>query len=511
MSFGVGVGDFLAVGRLVLDLYNACKDAPGEFQEICRELSSIHTVLSGLATQAQDPSSLLIKQGRERIPEWTKIQENLEFTLGELEDMVKRYYKMGKNAWMRMQFGRENLLGLKGRLGFHLNVINAFVGSLSLSALGRMEPALGRIEVLLRDSVKEERKGNKVPTVLSAYENNDEVSWERVEMDLALEGVSKQEFEKNKERIKELMAWVVEHGADLSALEEVGVGDSVSQTGSGETSVQKEQAPELTPNGKHEKPNANQLEVIEVWSKKARPRRGARGLIATEKQTEESGLWKMTGRLFSAAKAGGRKYTYNARAIEDYKSQRPNELSYKKDETIEVAPSSGGWWPARNQDGKRGIISSDSFVLDSEILREDIPTKPLLSRFRNKLDTEDENLYPVFYYGETQAKAWARETYVPYPDCTNDLPFQKHEFLELSTTDGLWMMGRNKEGEVGIVPYDHLAILWYKDVPSHVKISAKDDQGKWSYKKISVNALRNNEDGVFDKFLSREAIMKRWG
>ncbi|KAH9205847.1 hypothetical protein DL95DRAFT_267280, partial [Leptodontidium sp. 2 PMI_412] len=128
MSFGVGVGDFLAVGRLVLDLYNACKDAPGEFQEICRELSSIHTVLSGLATQAQDPTSL--------------------------------------------------------------------------SALGRMEPALGRIEVMLRESVKEERRGEKEPTVLSAYENNDTISWEKIERDLALEGVSKQEFEKNKDRIK---------------------------------------------------------------------------------------------------------------------------------------------------------------------------------------------------------------------------------------------------------------------------------------------------------------------
>jgi hypothetical protein len=68
MSFGVGVGDFLAVGRLVLDLYNACKDAPGEFQEICRELSSIHTVISGLGEQAKDPNSLFIKQGKKGYP-----------------------------------------------------------------------------------------------------------------------------------------------------------------------------------------------------------------------------------------------------------------------------------------------------------------------------------------------------------------------------------------------------------------------------------------------------------
>ncbi len=336
MSFGVGVGDFLAVGRLVLDLYNACKDAPGEFQEICHELSSIHTVLSGLATQAQDPTSLLIKQGKERIPEWTKIQENLEFTLGELQDLVKRYYKMGRNAWLRIQFVSENLTQLRGRLNFHLNVINAFVGSLSLSTLGRMEPALGRIEVMLRESVQEERRGDKEPTVLSAYENNDSISWEKVERDLALEGVSKQEFEKNKDRIKELLSWVVEHGADLAALKEVDIGDSVSQTGDDLENEVIVQSQVLAQDYGRKVPTATQLKILEIWTKTAIPRRGARGILTKEANKRASGI----GRMFSTFKAGDRKYTYNARAIENYKAQRPNELSYTKDERLEVAPGS---------------------------------------------------------------------------------------------------------------------------------------------------------------------------
>lgn len=507
MSFGVGVGDFLAVGRLVLDLYNACKDAPGEFQEICRELSSIHTVLAGLATQAQDPTSLLITQGKERIPEWTKIQENLEFTLGELQDLVKRYYKMGRNAWLRIQFVSENLTQLRGRLNFHLNVINAFVGSLSLSALGRMEPALGRIEVMLRESVQEEKRGDKEPTVLSAYENNDAISWEKVERDLALEGVSKQEFEKNKDRIKELLNWVVEHGADLAVLKEVGVGDSVSQTGNDLKDERVVQPEAVAQDRGHKVPTATQLKIIETWTKTAIPRRGARGMSTKEASKPARGI----GTLFSTSKAGDRKYTYNARAIENYRAQRPNELSYAKDERLEVAPGSGDWWPARNADTKKGIISSDAFILESEIIWEQTLTQSSLTRLWNKLDIElHDNLCPLFYYGKTVAKAWARESYSAPPWCSNDLSFDKHELLELSCYSGLWWMARNEDGEIGIVPADHLVILWSKEGLSNLRLRGKEGSNLlWQL--VSIDALRKNENGVFDKFLSTAAILRNWG
>ncbi|KAH9216082.1 hypothetical protein DL95DRAFT_267896, partial [Leptodontidium sp. 2 PMI_412] len=129
MSFGFSVGDFIAVGRLVLNLYNACKDAPGEFREINGELSSLHIILCDLAEQALDPTSLLIP-------------------------------------------------------------------------LGRMEPVLGRIETLLRDYVREEQAGQKAATVLAAHETDDAVSWKQVEMDLLTEGISQEDFEKHRDRIK---------------------------------------------------------------------------------------------------------------------------------------------------------------------------------------------------------------------------------------------------------------------------------------------------------------------
>ena len=73
MSFGFGVGDFLSVGQLVLRLYNACDGAPEEFQELRRDLSSIHIVMSGLESQVADPSSLLRQRCGDRKPEWMQL------------------------------------------------------------------------------------------------------------------------------------------------------------------------------------------------------------------------------------------------------------------------------------------------------------------------------------------------------------------------------------------------------------------------------------------------------
>lgn len=63
MSFGFGVGDFIAVGQLTLTVYRSCKGAPGEFQELASELSSLHMILLNLEEDAKSPNSLLNRRG----------------------------------------------------------------------------------------------------------------------------------------------------------------------------------------------------------------------------------------------------------------------------------------------------------------------------------------------------------------------------------------------------------------------------------------------------------------
>jgi len=227
MSFGISTGDFITIGQLSLKLYRRCKDAPGEFQDITRELSLIHTTISSMFEQSKDPASLFLRQGEEKIPEWTKILEDLKTPLSDLEELVKTYESLGKNAWRRVRLGGELLADLRAKLAFHLNVMNTFVASLELSTLGGMEPVLGRIEPLLRESLREKLLGNRHPTVLSAH-RTDQESWKRMEMDLLREGVPQQDLLKYKEKIQEIRDWLVKHSSDLPDLVDATPGDSAS-------------------------------------------------------------------------------------------------------------------------------------------------------------------------------------------------------------------------------------------------------------------------------------------
>lgn len=246
MSFGFGVGDFLAVGQLVLTLYNACNGAPGELSELQKDLSSLHILLSGLSVQAQDPNSLLLRKGGTKRPAWLQIRENLESTLKELNDLVKRYESMDRKAWMRVQLGLKNLTDLRGKLAFHLQAMNTLFGGITLSSLGRIEEGQARMELqlgkfdafmsivapLLLQAVSEERAGHKAPTVLSAHEKGEGLEWDRMTMELVVAGVSREELEQNSERIREVLDWAVNNGPDLDDLQEVQIGDSLSCHGS---------------------------------------------------------------------------------------------------------------------------------------------------------------------------------------------------------------------------------------------------------------------------------------
>jgi len=66
VSFGFGVSDFIAVGALVRQLYRAFANAPGDFREISRELSSFYIVIDDLRDEVEDESSQVNRQNRKQ-------------------------------------------------------------------------------------------------------------------------------------------------------------------------------------------------------------------------------------------------------------------------------------------------------------------------------------------------------------------------------------------------------------------------------------------------------------
>jgi hypothetical protein len=207
MSFGFGVGDFVTVSSLTIALYKAFKNAPIEFVEISHQLQSLHIVIAELKEQAEQEQSPLNQNGARHQRELFQIRDNLLETMKELQDLHKRYERMGRISWSRFQLGQENLAAIRGKLTVRISALNFFVGSLTLGALGRMEPMLQRIHQLL----DERARGSitAAQSVLSAMSDRQE-DWQWLEMELRMEGIPLEYVRDNREQIKAVLSSVVE-------------------------------------------------------------------------------------------------------------------------------------------------------------------------------------------------------------------------------------------------------------------------------------------------------------
>ena len=222
MSFGYSAGDFIAIGQLTWTVYKSCKRAPGEFQELARELSSLHTILHELEDEAKTPTSLLNRRGVRRKPELEALLENLSATINKVEDIVKRYHSLGrdqKKTWDRVKFATKDLADLRSKLQLHITGINLFISSLSAGSLARIE---GLLDELVRDI----REGRKEPTIVSTYEDNDELAWDELERELVGDGITREDVRCYREEIRDYLRRLVEDNADT-----IGPFDSVSCDG----------------------------------------------------------------------------------------------------------------------------------------------------------------------------------------------------------------------------------------------------------------------------------------
>ncbi|KAH7417539.1 hypothetical protein BKA64DRAFT_658149 [Cadophora sp. MPI-SDFR-AT-0126] len=227
MSFGFGVGDFIAVGKLSIHLWRSIKDAFGEFVEISRELSSINIVIADLTDQAGSPTSLLNRRGSSRKEELFALRDNLMGTLEELQAVHQKYRNMGRNAWLKVQLGEEGLMALRSSLSLHLGLINAYMDSLTMASVGRMEPMMAEVLKILKNIAR--GHGNGPGSLLGTQvPDADDDGWEAVERQLQFEGIPVEFVRSHMDDIKTLVVEAISDEA-LDSVDDIGPGDSVSQ------------------------------------------------------------------------------------------------------------------------------------------------------------------------------------------------------------------------------------------------------------------------------------------
>jgi len=128
MSYGYGVGDFIAVSKLAWDVYNAYKDAPEDFKNISDEIKSLHIIVDRHKNQFQDKTLTSDEQAQ--------LREILQGCTNVLEDLDKlhiKYMRLGSaqgstsQAIDRIKWTQENIAELRARLTSNTTLLNTFI------------------------------------------------------------------------------------------------------------------------------------------------------------------------------------------------------------------------------------------------------------------------------------------------------------------------------------------------------------------------------------------------
>ncbi|KAF6223229.1 hypothetical protein HO133_000071 [Letharia lupina] len=205
VPYGVGVGDFVAVGTVAWSVYKYCKAAPGSFGNISTEVLSLHAVLKEseetLFTHALPPA---------RAERLKVIKDGCDTVLADLQTLVNKYESLGtksKQTWDRMKWGNEDIAEIRARLTSNITMLTAFISTSQIS-----------VETKLDKFIEEFRQGKREASVASlqtadSLSADDRVVWRTIRKELEDIGISVAAFDANRGFIFDWFVRAVETGA----------------------------------------------------------------------------------------------------------------------------------------------------------------------------------------------------------------------------------------------------------------------------------------------------------
>jgi len=155
MSFGFGVGDFIAVGELAWKVAERCKSAPDDFAELTVSLEVIASVL--------DETTSFVRQGSVPGDELKRnalatARESCRVTLAEVQTFLDKHagVEKGKKFFDIVRFIRHDIKGLKSKLQsscHHLQLCLTALSSLSiLNVQKQLRQILSEYKTRVRES-----------------------------------------------------------------------------------------------------------------------------------------------------------------------------------------------------------------------------------------------------------------------------------------------------------------------------------------------------------------------
>ncbi len=217
MSFGFSPSDIVALIQITLKAYQGWKHACGEYADITGSLDSLLIVLKRIDVEASRPESVLT-HGDNAKEELRSIIRTCDPTVRELHSIVVQYKSLSASRqrnWDRLRFGNKNLDGLRAKLILHISTITAYLETIGLGSLGRIEKDLGALPQLVEivDRLAADiRAGKREGTVLTTYEDDEKEVWQQFRRELIGEGVRSSTVHKYKPQLKQYIRELAENG-----------------------------------------------------------------------------------------------------------------------------------------------------------------------------------------------------------------------------------------------------------------------------------------------------------
>lgn len=178
MSFGVSVGDLIAVGTLASQLWTACREASLEFQDcgnLCQEVS---LVIEGC--RPTNPNSVLRVQDSKTI---SQLAESCNTTLNTLTNLLQRYNSLGSTTHrvrdtLGFAYAKADCDNIRRRLGEHLLVINTFLTGRQVTAPDSVEDVTPELFFALFTLLHDQTLESPAINSCANLDLEDETNWQ---------------------------------------------------------------------------------------------------------------------------------------------------------------------------------------------------------------------------------------------------------------------------------------------------------------------------------------------
>jgi hypothetical protein len=204
MSFGYSISDIIGLVQLAWTAVEGARRACGEYDDLTRELSSLHSVLNHLHFELSNPESLVNSTEDVRRAELSKHIKGCERNLGHMNAILIKYNALsdkdrkGKQLWKKLRFGNgpvHEVAKIQAKITTYTAAISMSLHLLALGSQGRVERHLTgqagdlrgireSINLLVAKATAQSPEGS----VMTDYANDETTFWRNLRRELVNDG-----------------------------------------------------------------------------------------------------------------------------------------------------------------------------------------------------------------------------------------------------------------------------------------------------------------------------------